>query len=53
MNKIEGMYVNRVPEYLADSHPLEQPDVTRDLLKAVGESKGNVPACEVLDIKLK
>lgn len=47
------MYISQVPVYLAEDHPLEFPEATKDMIKEVGESKGNVPAFEVLDIKLK
>lgn len=46
MRKIEKMYVNEVPKYLVEDHPLEFPDAAKQLIKKAASSKGNGKSAE-------
>ena len=52
MKYIGGMYLEEVPQYLIDDHPLEFPQAAKELIKNVGETKGNGKAAELLDNEL-
>ena len=52
MNQIEKMYITEVPQYLVEDHPLEFPETAKELIKNVGEAKGNGKPAEQLDNEL-
>ena len=52
MGWIEQMYLTRVPKYLIEDHPLEFPETAKELIKHVGQAKGNGAAADQLDLDL-